>query len=99
MRERLFWMLGGGLVTVVLALAIGARPVAGDRPPHVEAGKAIYGLELDRPVAQVLPGTGPITPIKILGNQGNWFLVETPNQRHGPQWVNFDHVVTYRTDP
>lgn len=99
MRQRLSWMLGSGILVALCVLTLGARPVPDERPPHVEAGSLIYGLEFDRPVAQILPGTGPVTPIKILGHQDQWYLVETPNQRHGPQWVNFDHVVTYRTDP
>jgi len=98
MRERWSWMLVGALSTVLFVVLSGARPVASDAPPHVVPGALIYGVEFDRPTDQVLPGTGPVTPIEIIGNQGNWFLVETPSQPRGPQWINFDQVVSYRTE-
>jgi len=93
MKHHLTWALAGATAAALL----GASRAPEDLPPHVEPGTIIYGLELSLPTSEVLPGVGPATGIRILGNSGKWYLVETPEQPRGPQWINFDQVVSYRT--
>jgi len=94
MKHHLTWALAGATVTAAL---LGAGRAPNDLPPHVDPGTVIYGLELSLTTSEVLQGVGPATGVKILGNTGRWYLVETPDQPRGPQWINFDQVVSYRT--
>jgi len=68
--------------------------------PYLSAGKKVFALVLDEPeTARSLPEAGPVEPITIVGVQGRWALLETRGQTRGPVWVNFDQVVSYRTNP
>lgn len=94
MKNHLTWALAGATAAAAL---LGVNRPAQDLPPHVGPGTTIYGLELSLPTGEVLLGIGPATGVRILGNTGKWYLVETPEQPRGPQWINFDQVVSYRT--
>ena len=97
MNDRMRLGLCGALSVAALGLLARPETRPDDLPPHVSAGVHIYGLELTRPTDEVLPGIGPATAVKVLGNEGKWYLLETPNQPRGPVWVNFDQVLSYRT--
>lgn len=66
--------------------------------PHVYEGMTIYGLQTTFDVEAALPGMTPFVGVRILGTEGRWALVEYPSQTRGPAWVNFDQVISYRTD-
>lgn len=96
MRRQLYWCVFGAFSIALIGLLASAGPSPDGRPPHVDAGVSLYGLELANATG-VLTGVGPTTEVKVLESRGSWCLVEHPNQPRGPQWVNFDQVVSYRT--
>lgn len=97
MTRRLLWGSAGATLALLLGLSAAARPVPDDVPPDLQAGSKVFGLVLAIPTGDVLPGVLPTTEVKVVASRGKWLLLETPNQPRGPQWVNFDQVVSYRT--
>lgn len=93
----------GALAAVAGAVAVSAalRPAPQDEvAPFLSPGRNVYGLVLDEPDGtRSLPEVGFVEPIKIVGVRGHWALLEVRGQTRGPVWVNFDQVVSYRTDP
>jgi hypothetical protein len=99
MKQRILWAIGGAVAALVVTLALGAAgPPTGDLPPHLTAGKTFYGIVFAQPDASPLGPLSATTPIKVLGSEGSWYLLEVPRQPRGPVWVNMDLVVSYRTD-
>ena len=87
-------------VLASLATLLAARPPVQDEiAPFVVPEGAIYGLQLSHPTRELFPTLRPIDPVKILGTQGRWALVGFQGLTRGPIWLNFDHVISYRTDP
>lgn len=94
------------LLTLSLAAATAAlvawrpAPAQEEVAPFLTNGKLVYGLVLNEPdTARSLPDVGVVEPMKIVGVQGHWALLEVRGQTRGPVWINFDQVVSYRTDP
>jgi hypothetical protein len=87
--------------SLAAALTLAARPPAPQQQiaPFVVPERAIYGLELSVPTRDLFPTLRSIDPVNIIGVEGKWALVGFRGLTRGPIWINFDHVISYRTDP
>lgn len=93
-------LLLGALLAAGALFASGrqeAEPEARFLPDDIEKGTKLYELELSRPTAEILPGATPLLPVEVKELRDPWVLVEVRGLRGGPVWLNFEHVLRYRT--
>lgn len=88
----------GSLATVLAVALAGARaPLQGYGPPEVGEGSKLYYFQTSRSTKELFPSLAFNTPVEVHRVVGNWALVEVVGFPKGRFWVNFDHVITYKT--
>ena len=87
------------LAFLSLALVAGPRPpavAALQLPDDVTTGTTLFGVVTPRKMPEVLQGYNG-GELKVLEVRGRWVLTDYVGRNKKDTWLNFDHVIAYRT--
>ena len=72
-------------------------PPAEGVPSDIKVGTQLFNLQLVRSTGSVLPGAAITAPVDVKEIRGSWIAVTYTGGQGKTNWVNFEHVIAYRT--
>lgn len=85
------------LLVFVALLTLAMVPPSPSVPSDISVGTQLFNLQLVRATGSVLPGAAVTSPVEVTEIRGSWIAVTYTGAQGKTNWVNFDHVVAYRT--